>query len=220
MIRDSESPVTSASHGDAQADIIGGGLITVVVLFLAMVVLVFVLSVLLVNLDKQAKEQTAKAERLEQTLEQVISMEMSGEEVQTFLQAHELVQELQEKLEQAEKEKDEATAWTERYREQIKETETALKRSQRETTEAESRAAQATRELEELRAKDKEAIKSFESGGMRLWVFRTPPSLITDAEPTPDGKYWMLRYSCKPKSGKLDTVEHNPDVKGNYLLIK
>lgn len=219
-----------ASHGDAQSDIMGGGTITVMVLFIGLAVFTIILLMLLVQTNAQVQTQAQKAgaeakkiEQLEKVVEDLTGKKLSGTQIDALLESGQM----KEKLAQAEKEKQEAEAKAQQAAQAMAQAQAAAAAANANAADANAnaaaanaKAAEAERKYEELRAKDKEAIGNLVSTGMRLWIFRSGPALITEADPMPDGKFWQQKFVCRLKKAKLPVVEVNPDVKSDHLLGK
>lgn len=228
---------SEASHGDAQSDIVGGALITVMVLFVGMAVFAAIIFILLrvaqqqlSTTQQQTQTQTQKVAQLEKSLEQLSGKNINSSEIQELLQAGKA----QEKIEQIEKERDEAMRKQQEAEAQAAQAasnavvanaaaanaQAAAAAANANAAAASASAAEAERKYEGLQAKDKEAIGNLVSSGMRLWIFRKGPALITDAEPMPGNKHWQQQYVCRKQMTKLEAVKNNPDLKSDHLLGK
>ncbi|MBI4714111.1 hypothetical protein HY771_02925 [Candidatus Uhrbacteria bacterium] len=214
---DSESPVTTASHGDAQSDIVGGAFITAIVLFLFMILLVIALLFKIIQMDKQVQEEASKSEQLEQTLEQTLGRPLTSEDVQNLFKSQELEDEKQE----IERERDEVK---EKLEQAQKELDQAVKErllTQRETADAKAELEKAQKKISELEAElTKLSFGNLVNSGLRIWEFKDGEVMITDSEIMEGGKFWQQRFACRKKKSKHPAVIHNPDLESEQILGK
>lgn len=214
-MREFNGSTSEANHGDAQSDIVGASLITVIVLFVLMAVFAALLVLILKTKTAEASAQAAKLEELEQAL--ALSPEERVEllEQRNFKSAMEEAERKQREAEQkaqdakaeAEKKVAEAMKIVAEANAKTAAAETQAAQAQKEAAQAKTAAAQAKAAAAAAKAAAAKASPSKSSKGkliasnLRLWVFKDGYVDITDSK-AKDG-YWNIRYKCHAASGKV-----------------
>lgn len=209
-----ESPcgVTSeAGHGDAQSDIVGGALITVIVLFVLMAIFAALLVLILRTKTQEAHAQAAELRELEQALALSPEERVALLEQGNFKSAMEEAQRKQREAEQsAQQAKAEAEEKVTQAMKVVAEANGKAALAETRAAQAEKEAAQAKAAAAKAQAAAAAAAKANPSkpskgkliaSNLRLWVFKDGYVDITDSK-AKDG-FWNIRYKCRVASGKV-----------------